>query len=354
MPAQYGTLSTLDTLKATRNTTVAQYGEDKAYAAVVALLSAHNDIMNEMVQSLCEFTSDQLNSYGGAANGSMTEADEFGAPDVQKVSQGVDVGFPLRLFQYGIGWTRKYLQNRMVSEWAGQLEGAMIAHRLVVESQIKKAIFTPTNNLTYKDKLVNGVTLPLRAFVNADSAEIPPDPWGAAFTASSHTHYIGTASFIAANLDSLITAIREHYNSGMVQVNINQAQEAAVRALTGFTAYVDARIVQPTTSTYAQGQALDVMNIYNRPIGIYNGAEINVKPWVPANYMFAYNPMQAKPLKFRTRTGTWSGLQIAADLADYPLYAKFFEDEFGVGIYERTNGAALQTNSGTYATPTGI
>jgi hypothetical protein len=354
MPAQYGTLSTLDTLKATRNTTVADYGEDKAYAALTALLGAHNAIMNEMVQSLCEFTADQLNSYGGAANGTMTEADEFGSPDVQKASLGVDVGFPLRLFQYGIGWTRKYMQNRTVAEWAGQLEGAMVAHRLIVESQIKKAIFTPTNNLTYKDKLVNNVTLPIRAFLNADGTEIPPDPWGNAFTAGSHTHYIGTASLVAANLSALIAAVREHYNTGSVQVDINQAQEAAVRALSGFTAYVDARIVQPQTVTYAGGQQLDVMNIYNRPIGIFDGAEINVKPWVPANYFFAYNPTQAKPLKFRTRTGAWAGLQIAADLAAYPLYARFFEDEFGIGVYERANGAALQTNNGTYSTPAGI
>jgi hypothetical protein len=353
MAAQYGTNTTLDTLKALRNTTVANYGEDRAYAAVTDLLDAHNAIMREMVSSLCDFTADQLNSYGGAANGTMTEADEFGAPDVQKLSQGVDVGFPLRLFQYGIGWTRKYLQNRTVAEWAAQLEGAMIAHALVVESQIKKAIFTPTNNLTYKDKLTNGVTLPLRALLNADSTEIPPDPWGNAFTASTHTHYIGTGSFVAANLTSLIAAVREHYNTGMIQVDINQAQEAAIRAFSGFQALVDSRIVQSQTSTYAVG-GLDIMNIYNRSIGIFDGAEIHVKPWIPSAYVFAYNIMQNKPLKFRTRDGSWSGLQLAADLAQYPLYAKVFEDEFGISVYERANGAALKTDNATYSTPTGL
>jgi hypothetical protein len=352
--AGYGTNTTLDTLAAIRNTTVAQYGEDKVYQALTDLLGAHNAILNEMVQSLCEFTADQLDSYGGAANGQMTEADEFGAPDVQKVSQGVDIGYPLRMFQYGVGWTALYMENRSVADWAAQLNGSLIAHRLKVESEIKKAIFTPTNNLTYKDKLVRNITLPLRAFLNADSAEIPPDPWGASFNAATHTHYIGTGAFIAANLDSLITAIREHYNTGTVQVNINQAQEAAVRAFTGFTAYVDARIVQPTTASYVQGQTLDVMNIYNRPIGIYSGAEINVKPWVPANYLFAYNPMQRKPLKFRTRTGTWRGLRLAAALSAYPLYADFFMDEFGIGVSERANGAALKADNATYSTPTGL
>jgi hypothetical protein len=355
MPAQYGTLtSTLDTLLAMRNTTVEDYGEDKAYDAVTALLTAHNEIMNEMVQSLCEFTADKLDSYGGAANGQMTEADEYGAADVQKVSQGVDIGYPLKYFQYAVGWTRLWFQNAMVSEWAAQLKGAMIAHRLKVESEIKKAIFTPTNNLTYKDKRVRNNTLPIRAFLNADSAEIPPDPWGATFNAATHTHYLGTASFVAANLDSLITAVKEHYNTGAVQVDINQAQEATVRGFTGFNAYVDARIRQPDTSSFAQGRDLDFMNIYNRAIGIYNGAEIYVKPWPPATYLFAYNPTQRKPLKFRTRTGTWGGLRLAADLAAFPLYAKQFDDEFGISVSERANGAALKTDNATYSTPANL
>jgi hypothetical protein len=353
MAAGYGTLTTLDTLKSLRNTTVAQYGEDRAYEAVAALLAAHNAIMNDMVQSLCEFTSDRLNSYGGAAPGQMVETDEGGSPDVQKLGQGVDVGFPLKLFTYAIGWTRKYMQNKSVSEWAGQLEGALIAHRLMVESQIKKAFFNPVNNLAYKDKLVDGVTLPIRAFLNADGTEIPPDPYGQAFTPGSHTHYLGTASFIAANLSSLITAIREHYNVGSVQVNINQGLEGTVRGFSGFQSLVDNRIVQSQTTSYAQGM-YDLMDIYNRQIGIFDGAAIFVKPWIPANYANAYNPSQNKPLKFRTRTGAWTGLQLAADLADYPLYARFFEDELGIAPYERANGAALQTNNGTYSIPAGI
>jgi hypothetical protein len=353
MATQYGTLSTMDTLAVLRNTTVEAYGEDKAYQAMIDLLAAHNAIMNEMVQSLCEFTAEKLDSYGGAAAGDFTEADEYGSPDVQKPSQGVDIGFPLKLFQYGVGWTRKYMQNRTVSEWAGVLNAAMIAHRKKVESEIKKAIFTPTNNLTYKDKLVRNTTLPIRAFLNADSAEIPPDPWGGSFTASTHTHYIGTGSFVVANLSSLITLIREHYNTGMIQVNINQAQEAAVRAFSGFQPYVDSRIIQSQTTSFAQG-GLDLNNIYNRAIGILDGAEIWVKSWVPAAYAFAYNTMQNKPLKLRTRTGSWAGMQLAADLANYPLYARFFEDEFGIGVYERANGAALKTDNATYATPAGI
>jgi hypothetical protein len=90
----------------------------------------------------------------------------------------------------------------------------------------------------------------------------------------------------------------------------------------------------------------DLMDIYNRQIGIFDGAEINVKPWIPANYANAYNPSQNKPLKFRTRTGAWTGLQLAADLADYPLYARFFEDELGISLRAGERGGPLQTNNG--------
>lgn len=352
----FGTLQVLDTLAASRSTTVGQYGEDKAYLQIQKLLAAHNAIVQDMVSELCEFTSDNLRAFGGGSTTSMVDVDEYGSADAQKISQGVDVGFPLRKVAYSVQWTRAYLETATMEEFAAQISGAMTAHQLKVESAIKTAIFTPTNNTTYKDRLVKNITLPIRAFVNADSAAIPPDPWGNTFNSASHTHYIGRAggAFAAADLDSLITLIREHYNIGSVRVYINQAQEAAVRAFTGFQAYVDTRIVQPYTSSYASGQALDLMNVYNRAIGIYNGAEIWVKPWVPANYAFAFNPQQRKPLAFRTRTGSFRGLAVAAEYESYPLRAQHMDDEFGIGVQERTNGAALEIDNGTYSLPSGL
>jgi len=98
------------------------------------------------------------------------------------------------------------------------------------------------------------------------------------------------------------------------------------------------------------------LNIYNRPIGFFGSkAEVWVKPWVPTNYVFAFNTTVNKPLMVRTRptagTTNRGSLRIAAQNESYPLRATYLEREYGVGVYERTNGACLYTGGGSYVAP---
>jgi hypothetical protein len=297
----YGTFTSLDTLATLNNTTVAQLGEDTAFAAVDAALAAHNAIMTDLMDSLVERTTDRLRRYGGPASMQMDEMDEMGTPDAQKLAAGSNVGFPLRLYGGSLQWTRKAFQNMMASEFAAQVTGMMDADKNVVIRQIKRAIYTPTNSNSYADRLIDGVTLPVKALVNADSAPIPLGPNGETFNAATHTHYLFSASFIAANLSSLISTVTEHYGNGNIIVCINQADEAAVRAFTGFVAYIDPRLMNLTTAVTARDSLDNLVNIYNRRIGLYQGAEIWVKPWVLAGYPFCYLEGQPKPLVMRTR-----------------------------------------------------
>jgi hypothetical protein len=348
----FGTLQLLDTLAAQR-TSIADYGEDNAYQAISAYLQAHNRIVTDMIGDLCEVTTDRLRRYGGVASMKMQRGDEYSRPNAQKMNAGVDVGFPLEMYQIGIQWTRKYFQMHTVSELEAQVNAAVDADLQRVILEIQRAIYTPTNNTSYVDHLFDAnsnISLPIRAFLNADSTAIPADPWGNTFTASSHTHYIATASFTAADLLSLITLIKEHYNTGTIKVYINQAQESTVRGFTGFTPLYDPRIVLAQTTAYVQG-TLDLMNVYDRKIGVFDAAEIWVKPWPLANYPFAFNPMQRKPLAFRTMPGDSGGLQMVADNETFPLRAQIWERDFGVGVQERANGAVLYTGGGSYTAP---
>jgi hypothetical protein len=349
----YGTLQIIDTL-ASQRTLIADYGEDNAYAAISAYLKAHNAIMEDMIMDVCEPTTDRLRRYGGVDSVSMIRGDEFSRPEAQKAIAGVNVGFPLELYQVALQWTRKYFQTHVVSELEAQVEAVLTADARRIQLEIQRALFTSTNNTSYVDHLVDNsssITLPIRALLNADSTAIPADPWGNTFTASSHTHYIGTGSFVVGDLTSLITLATEHYNTGTVRVYINQAQEAAVRAFAGFSALQDPRLTLANTLTYVAG-GLDLMNTYNRRIGVLANAEIWVKPYIPASYLFAFNPQQRKPLAMRTRPGVSGGLQLVADNEMYPLRAQTFEREIGFGVQERANGAVLYTGNATYAVPT--
>lgn len=347
----------MDTLAAQR-TTIAEYGFDRAFEAVQAYLDAHNAIMREMADELSETTTERLGRYGGVASMTSQRGDELARPEAQKIVAGVNVGFPLENYLIGLQWTNRYFDRKSVYEFQGQFNAALDADAQRVIAELQRALFTPTNNTSYQDRLVDpstSITLPIRALLNADSTAIPADPWGATFNAATHTHYIGTASFVASDLTSLITLVQEHYKTGRIRVYINQAQEAAVRAFTGFTAYIDARIVPKTTSDYAvpeDGGGLNMMSTYDREIGIFGSAVIAVKPWMPANYAFAFNIDQRKPLARRIDTIAPDGLVTVAMPTLHPLQAQYLERVVGFAVQERANGAALQTNSGTYAAPT--
>jgi hypothetical protein len=354
MPQAYGTLTTLDTLAAGRTSVVA-YGEDRAYAAIAVMLEAHNQITQEMLGEFVETSTDRRRRFGGPTSMYMDVVDQVGWADVQKIGAGVDVGFPLRKYQAPVGWTRDFLETATPEELNVQFQAVRDADINAVQRELKRAVFNSVNTAAYVDINVDGQTLPLKALVNADGFPLPAGPNGEVFDGSTHTHYLGTAAFVAADLTSLISTVVEHYATGGVRVVINRAQEAAIRAFTGFVAYLDARIVPASTSTVARGD-LSQTNLYNRAIGIFDAgggaAEIWVKPWVPASYLFAYNTGAPPPVVMRVRNAVRGNLRLVSDNEQYPLRAQTMEREFGMSIWTRTNGAVLYTGGASYVVPT--
>lgn len=346
----YGTNSTLD-LVASNPTlqTVAQVGEDNIWNAVQAEIAAHNNQVNQMMAEFVDRTTDQLRMYGGVQTMSMDPVDQYGTPDAQKIAAGANVGFPLRNYGASLQWTRKYFQNATVAEINAQLTAARDADITRVMNEIKRAIFVPTN-YTFTDVLVNNLSLPVKALVNADGAPIPPDPSGNTFNAATHTHYLATGTFAAADLTNLVNTVVEHFGQGNVRVYINQAQEATVRGFSGFVAYVDSRVRQPDTATFAIGN-LDLFNQYNRAIGLFGAAEVWVKPWIPAGYLFAWVAGQPVPLVMRERRAGSGDFGLEYDDELHPLRARGFSREFGVGVWNRVNGAVLYTGGASYTAP---
>lgn len=353
----YGTLSTLDTLAASQQS-IAAYGEDRAWDQISVALEAHNRHLSEMMGALVEMTSDRQRRYGSADSKSMQELDQFGQPQAQKITAGVTVGFPLRLYGDALQWTRKFqMTTGSAAQIAAEITAIMDADRRNTIYQIKRALFNPTN-YTFLDTLVDNVSLSVKRLVNADSASIPLGPNGESFNSATHTHYLYTdgTSLAAADLTGLVNTVLEHHNTGRLLVYINQAQEAAVRGLTGFTAYIDARIVRGGgATTDVAGSSLDMMNPMDRPIGIYGAAEIVVKPWVPSGYLLAVSVDSGPaPLAMRTRDG-FGSLQLVYEDESHPLRARSYEREFGVGVWQRTAAAVLYIDTGNgdaYVAPT--
>jgi hypothetical protein len=350
----YGTLTVGDLL-ANQNT-IAQIGEDRVFESIDSALAIHNEFVMEGMRDLATITTDQLKRYGGPDAMSMDEIDEMGRADAQKVTAGTNVGFPLRLYQASVQWNRKYFQNATGQEFAEQFVAAQDADVKAIFRELKKAFFN-ASNVTVVDRLVNNaISLGVKRLLNADGAQVPLAPDGTSFNGATHTHYLATAgaSLAAADLTAVVNTVAEHYNQGTVLIYINSAQETAVRALTGFTAIQPMQIVPALTSQYARVNDLDTSQFYNRRIGYFGNqaAEVWVKPWIPANYIFVFMRGPRKPLCMRVRRDGEGNLVVAAEDEKYPLRARTLEREMGFGVWERANGASLFiTAGGVYVSP---
>ena len=341
----------ISTLLATRFQSVAAFGMDTIQQVLEADVAAHNAIVQEMVAGMCEVTTDRQRRYGSSVGGEMIEVDEYGRSATQVARPGATVGFPMRLFQFGLGWTAKWFETHTPSDMATAVQNAQKAHLRRVQMEIKRAVYLSAN-YTFSDFLVDNVDLAVKRFLNADSAEIPDGPNGETFVAASHTHYDAINGLTAAAAKATINDVIEHGHGNSVRLAISRTDETSVRALSGFVPYPDPRIIYRVTDT--PGQALDISRLDNRAIGIFEGAEVWVKPWAIANYLFAWDDGDSmKPLAFRQREAQGlQGLRIAASLDTHPLYAQYMEAEFGVGVWTRTNGAVLYFGAGAYADPT--
>lgn len=338
-------------LQAIRFQSAAEFGLDTIARVLQADLAAWNQSVTEMVQEMAEVTTDRQRVYGTSIGGEMQEVDEYGRASTQKAQAGDTVGFPLRLMQYNLGWTAKYLQVATPADLATQQLAAQDAHWRRIQKEIKRAIYG-SSNYTFRDHLIDNVELNVKRFVNADGAGIPNGPNAEVFDGATHTHYDANNGWDATALTTAVNDVIEHGHGGAVKIAINKADETAVRALTGFVAYPDPRLVYRATDTPAQ--TLDISRLDNRAIGIFAGAEVWVKSWVLDNYPVIWDSADPnKPLAMRQRVQeTLQGLRLAAENDDYPLHVQFMEAEFGFGVWTRTNGLVLYVGGGTYVNPT--
>lgn len=328
----------------------AEFGLDTVERVLRADIAAHNQIVNEMVGEMCEPTTDRQRIYGTSADGEMQEVDEYSAGPTQRNTTGETVGFPMRAFQYNIGWTEKFLRKATPADLASMVLAAEKAHLRKIQVELKRAMYRSAN-YTFRDSLVDKIDLGVKRFVNADGAKIPDGPNGEQYNGSTHTHYTANSGWDATALLTAINDVVEHGHGGQVRLVIARADEASVKALTGFEDYVDPRIIYRNTDT--PGQTLDITRLDNRAIGIFGAAEVWVKPWAIANYAAIWDAADPnKPLAFRQDSvESLQGLRIAADNSDYPLFARFLEAEFGIGVWTRTNGAVHYVGGSSYTDP---
>lgn len=345
---------TIDDLLAIR-TAALEFGED----TIAEVLQDDLDRFNAQVEDMLAMFAAPVTTlagrqarYGTSINGDMVEIDEFGNTATTKATSGVTVGFPLKKYGFSAGFTRDYLAQRSVADIATVQVTAEKRYLTRLQREMQRALYIPTN-YTFGERFVqDAVDLDVYRLLNADSKAIPEGPNGESFDGSSHTHYVANNGWDNTTLTAAVGNLTEHGHTSGVVLIINKADETAVRALAGFTAYADPRINYRNTDT--PGQTLDLSNTGNRAIGIFGDAEVWVKPWGIQGYaLITATQEDGKVLKYRQHhVGSMRGLRLAAELDDYPLRAENYEAYMGFGVWTRTNGVIYYAGGGAYAAPT--
>jgi hypothetical protein len=128
MAPKTGTFAVADLLAA-KNTIIGQ-GEFNAQAVADALRQDnenYNILVTQALADLVETTSDSVRPATGSIGGDMMEVDEFSRGPTQKDTPGYFIGFPLRKFQFAVGWTAQWERNAKVADVAAKNLAAQAA-----------------------------------------------------------------------------------------------------------------------------------------------------------------------------------------------------------------------------------
>jgi hypothetical protein len=350
---KFGTLSVLEDL-ADINDPVSG-NETEVARRFAEALTIHNELYADMVGDLATVVTKPQMPYVASDTATMQELDEWGRADASKASTAGNLGFPLRIYGSAIQWTRTYFQRTTIAELAAQLDAHAAADLVNFRTLMRRTLFLNTNTSSYKDRLDSKLTYDLKALLNADGQAIPTSPSGATFDGSTHTHYLASATYTLAATQALIDTVVEHGVDGKIVLYIAKADEATVRGFTGFAAYLDARITVSGANQIGN-VALDVNNPDNRAIGVLGGAEVWVKPWVPANYAAVLDLGAGRnAIGVRVRSGNLTSgpgsFQLIDEHGHHPLTAQNLGREFGMAAFAREKAAVSRMNNGTYAVP---
>jgi hypothetical protein len=278
---------------------------------------------------------------------------------VQKVSTGLTIGFPLDKHEIALGWTRRGFELMSLAKFRNLINAVRTADLKNFRTSLQEAIFTPTNKTDYVDYMLEGRTFPVFAFLNGDGRPVPAALDGSPFDAS-HTHYTYATSLTEAVVRDTITNVAEHGVTGSLKLFIPRAFEStivAMKATGAFNPYVQSGIHQGSDTSYDTRGVLDMVNVYNRPIGSFDAAEVVVKSWVPANYLVCIDTGQPedKPLALRIRPdGLNAELGIRYENETYPLRAKVMDREYGIAPWQRHKVAVCYVHASAvaYVAPT--
>lgn len=296
---------------------------------------------------------------------------EHGKPSVRtRVKYDIAVNVAIEGFEAILQWTRF---SEIIGNTAPAIRGFIAA---IVEENAQfrgtmlwQQFFSKTSRVVV-DEITN-LAVTQKPFWNNDGST--PPPVGAKTFASSHNHYLWTATtgaIVSADVNAHIRHVTEHGFRNKVYVIANETTMDTL--IGGATAGDVAQIYEmsewiPRDAVNANQPGALITSNSDVPgtgglfkvVGVFKGkAGLAVNEDIPDNYygVFSHEGFNSvmNPLQIREpQNPSLRGLR-PRNFAVEPLVNQTFEDHFGVGTRQRGNGVAVQWNShsGAYANPT--
>lgn len=300
----------------------------------------------------------------GSSNG-FGRFTEYGRADAKRADTEGHM-LPLIPYDRMLGWTWDYLRKARMPQLQADIADAIKDAKDKWRVQLLTRLLKRGDDSGDESGLGSTGYSPgfatTAASTNVDFT--PPAHNGNSFS-STHEHYVGISggAFTKAVFTDAKDELREHGHEPPYEFIIGRSDESTVRDITGFIEVANFNVNYGADSTLASLNVGAQMN-GSYYIGALEDFAVRVVPGVPQYYGFgwkAYGPnSQRNPLRVRLQKGNGSP-QVTAFTdprsgagAAYPLQSLMLFLEFGVGVYDRTNGTARYVNNATWAdgTPT--
>src|SRR5690625_7334471 len=109
MPKYTGGYDVNTLLTVRTGVTVADLDQEALADSIAAEIDAYNLVTQDMLSNLAETTVRRDGAWGGGMRGDMIEVDEYGVAPTQTQGLPGRLGWPLRKFQYNVGWTNDFM-----------------------------------------------------------------------------------------------------------------------------------------------------------------------------------------------------------------------------------------------------
>jgi hypothetical protein len=334
------------------------------YQEILTDISAAVQLFNQAIAQselapLMSPTADAQIEYGQGAGNAFEDSTEYSQPDAQR-SQTSGHMLPLRLVDYKMGWTSRWLEEARRAQIDNDINAMLDAARDVFEKRVLTRLFKLEPETGVANGLGAGGVSPGFADGGAPSGTVPfvPRPFfqrAAAFDAT-HSHYMRLNGITQANLESAVKNAWEHGHDQVFDLIIAMADVNSwtnTTNVTGFKSRPDLLL------QYGQDVTLGLVN--DSYIGVistaYGSVRVRASARIPTGYWAVFKSYglldPRNPLAVRFNPMRGFGLRLVADRVDrYPLAGAIGEMAFGVGVRDRVSAVLVKNDSsGSYTSP---